>query len=161
MRQLKGIDSVSSYKKVRNTFHRFAESFFLVGFTILLLDFCWTIACGLRFGALYPNSLMQLAAAGARDLVGALFCYIFISQHLKKPSKYACMLFGVNLVFLALWFGLSPSPAYTDWTYALKKNYPSFVVAQSFFVSHIIGKTIVALFYFSWILKTSLFNSNR
>lgn len=128
---------------------RFAESFFLVGFTIVLLDLLWVIACGLRFGATYPNSMHALTYAALRDVAAIVFCYLFIGNHLRKPSRTTLAIFGINLVFLVLWFGLSPSPVYTDWTFAIRNGYNAATVATSFFISHIIGKTITGTFYIS------------
>lgn len=138
--------------KCRTLTKRFTDSFFLVGFTILFLDSFWILACLLRFGALYPNSLIQLLAALGRNITGLIFCYLFIGPYFKtifKPNKKTLIMFLVDLCFLSSWFLLAPSPAYTDWTYAIKKSYNFSIIITSFFISHILGKTIAGTFFWT------------
>lgn len=143
----------------RRTFKRWnklmalTESFFLVAFVVLLTDLIWIIACGLRFGASYPNSILQLVICALRNIAGLIGISYFVDKHFKsglvKVTSYTTMLFYVNLAFLAIWFLASPSPAFTDWTFAIKYGYPSWVITSSFLTSHVIGKSIVGLLYYS------------
>lgn len=146
------------YKRWRY-YHAFGEASSTVGFIVLLLDLCWVVVCALRFGSMFPNSMMQLALAGLRDLVGVIFCYLLIGNYFKTNVLHfktsTILLVLVNWLFLAVWFIFAPSPAYTDWTFAIKHGYSVGVVALSFLVSHVVGKSLVASIYYALWRKTT------
>lgn len=131
----------------------FAEAFFILGLIVLIGDCLWIVACGLRFGTLFPDSLPQLGYSFARNIAGLALCFLLVGNDFKrgllsfKPSTY--LMFYVNCIFLLAWFGLSSSPAYTDWTFAIRYDYPFATVLLSFLVSHVIGKGLVASIYYT------------
>lgn len=131
----------------------FTDAFFTVGFMVVFLDLIWVIACALRFGSAYPNSLFQLAMSAGRNIVGLILCYLLIGRHFQNGLIHikdsTIFLFYVNVIFLAVWFSLSASPAWTDWTFAIRHDYPASTVMTSFFISHVVGKSIVASIYYS------------
>lgn len=127
------------------------DSIFMFGFLVVLLDTVWLIACGLRFGAVYPDSLLQLAACLFRNATILALCYLYAGWYLKERAQLSTFyMLLVNVAFLAVWFVMSPSPAWTDWTFALKNNYSLTTVLTSFFVSHIAGKTLVGLTWLTY-----------
>ncbi|MHA1829067.1 MAG: hypothetical protein ACTSX6_10530 [Candidatus Heimdallarchaeaceae archaeon] len=129
------------YVAHRNGFS-WRDSVWLVGFVVLSGDLIWVAASGLRFGWFYPDSVPQLILCAARDFAGMLFCLIM----LKTPIKFndlTVLGYITNIVFMLIWFLLAPSPAYTDWTYAIKHNYPLPTIITAFIFSHIIGRIIL------------------
>lgn len=142
------------YKKLKFLV-AFTDSAFILAFIVLLLDTLWILFCGLRFGWFYPDSVMGLALAGARNIVFMMVCWLLVGRYFENgilnPRVSTFYLFCANLAFLGLWFWLSPSPAYTDWTFALRYDYPLSTVITSFLISHVLGKSFVgAIFLTYW-----------
>lgn len=129
------------------------DSACLVGFVVLTNDLIWVTICGLRFGYIYPDSVLQLVICAFRDIAGALLCYSLAGQHWTRKTvsitKKTRLFYMLNIVFITVWFLLATSPAWTDWTYAIKYDYPISVIATSFLTSHIIGKSITTLIYYT------------
>jgi hypothetical protein len=129
------------------------DATFILGFIVLITDFMWVVVCGLRFGLFFQDSILQLLICALRDIFGLLFCYTMIFEHFKtkviKLDHSTIMLCLTNLVFLVIWFSFAPNPAFTDWTYAIKYEYPFRIILTSFLISHGIGKSIVVLMYYS------------
>lgn len=141
-------------KTFRQKIGLYTDTIFLVGAVVLFLDGWWIIICGLRFLPMFPDSIIQLFFSGARDFVGVIFCLMFVGHYFlvegfTRIKRITIVLFIVDLIFLIVWFALSPSPAYTDWTYAIKNNYPMETIIISFLTSHILGKTIAATIFLS------------
>lgn len=124
------------------------ECFFLVGLVVVFLDTFWIMVSGLRWAFLYPDDLFQLGLAAGRNIAAVALCLMFVGDYFKirliRINNYTRALFLLNFAFLSLWFVLSPSPAYTDFTFAIRHGYPENVVLGSFLISHLIGKSIVA-----------------
>ena len=129
------------------------DAILIVGFFVVILDALWVVTCAIRFGSLYPDDVLHLLTCGARDVAAAIFCYLFIGYHFKenrlKFTARTWILLAVNSWFLTLWFILSPTPAYTDWTFAIRHDYPLSIVVQSFLTSHVVGKGLVAAIVYS------------
>ena len=139
------------YKRWRHV-NAFTDAIFLVGIITLSTDLMWVIACALRFGMMFPDSLLQLVFCALRDMVGMIFCYLLIGNYFKNKivnfNHKTWLGYLLNLTFLIIWFILAPNPAWTDWTYAIKNNYSFTIILTSFIISHIIGKAIVTNIYF-------------
>lgn len=147
-----GTTKILKLKKYRRLKHlvAFTDAILILGFIVLALDILWLVACGLRFGWYYPSSVLQLIFSVGRNIAGITLCYLLIGNYFRKcliRLEKAYWVFSLNLLFLLVWFVLAPSPAWTDWTYAIRHNYSMNTVLSSFFISHIIGKSIVALIY--------------
>ena len=131
----------------------FTDALLLVGFVVLLLDACWVLVCAIRFLPEYPGSFFQLAFSFCRDIAGVVFCYLLTSSLFKHRiftiRQQTPILFVLNLLFLIVWFWAAPSPAYTDWTFAIRNDYGWDVVAASFVMSHVLGKSLVATIFLS------------
>ena len=131
----------------------FTDAMLIVGFVVVYLDTFWIIACLLRFGWYFPDSILQLLFAFGRNITGLILCYMLIGNFFKQKkleiTKRVTQVFFLNILFLAVWFLLSPSPAFTDWTYAIRHDYSLNVIVQGFFISHVIGKSLVAAFFYT------------
>jgi len=128
-----------------------SDGAFMLGFVVITLDTVWILCSGFRFGWFYPDSIPQLLACLFRNAGIIALCYIFTKDYLQhRATEKTFIYFAVNVVFMVVWFALSPSPAYTDWTFALRFNYPITTAALSFFISHVIGKALVALTYLTY-----------
>ena len=123
----------------------------MLGFVVVLLDAVWVVVCGLRFGPMYPDSVPQLLACLFRDISIVALCYIFVKDYLQQRAQFRTLIYFVAcIVFMAVWFTLAPSPAYTDWTFALRNGYPVETVVTSFLISHVVGKTLTGLMFLSY-----------
>lgn len=153
--------TVYAYQKIKdatafnlkNKLLFFTDALLIVGFVVVFLDTYWIVACGLRFGWFFPDSILQLVFAFGRNIAGLILCYMLIGNYFKQKkleiTKWSVRLFLLNISFLAFWFLMASSPAWTDWTYAIRHNYPMQVILTSFFISHVIGKSLVATFFIS------------
>ena len=129
----------------------FTDSVFILGFIVLLGDLTWVVFCGLRFGWTYPDSVLQLVFSGGRNVAGIMFCFLLIGSHFKNgvltfSSKTGGLLI-VNGFFIFVWFLLAPSPAFTDWTFAIRHGFPLETVLTSFFISHVVGKSLLTIVF--------------
>lgn len=147
------------FKRWRHLFS-FMDAALILGTVVLFNDFFWVITSGWRWGHLYPGSLPQLYFCAFRDVAGVVFCWMLTRQHWSDWTIHigrgTVFLEIINLSFFAIWFLAASSPADTDWTFALRHGYSMTVVWRSFFVSHIIGKLILALIFFSVWTRLSL-----
>jgi len=133
----------------------FTDAFLIVGFVVLFTDTLWIFASGFRFGWFYPDSVLQLVFAGGRNVAGLVLCYMLIGNYFKqgilKFTETTALVLFMNVSFLIFWFVASPTPAFTDWTFAIRHDYSTSIVLLSLFVSHVIGKSfVVAIFYTIW-----------
>ena len=131
----------------------FTDCIFIVGLIVLILDSVWIMICLARFGLYYPNSVLQLIFSLGRNLLGIILCYYLIGSFFQRRicsiNKKTQFLFYLNAFFMFVWFYLAPSPAWTDWTFAIRYDYPFEVIVSSFLISHLLGKSLVALTYLS------------
>jgi len=137
----------------------FTDGLFTVGLVVLVGDFMWVAACLLRFGMEYPfyPDVFQLLLCLARDAVGAVFCFLLV-KHLfdngfLRFDGHFILATMLNASFLALWFISADSPAWTDWTYALRYNFPLEVVVRSFVLSHVVGRIFLFIMLYSLLRK--------
>jgi len=139
-----------NYKRLKRL-AAFTDATFMLGFVVLTLDTFWLACSGLRFGWTYPSSVLQLLACLFRNFGIVALCYIFVKDYLvDRATSKTFYLFAVNMVFMVIWFVLAPSPAYTDWTFALRNGYSLATVVLSFFISHVLGKTLLSLTYITY-----------
>jgi len=149
------IRGISDTKSIRRKLVVLTDAMLIVGFVVVFMDTIWIVVCGLRFGWFFPNSVLQLILASGRNVAGLVFCYMLIGDYFKqgiiKFTETTALVLFMNVSFLIFWFVASPSPAFTDWTFALRHDYPFSVVLSSLFISHVVGKSLVAiLFYTLW-----------
>lgn len=131
----------------------FTDAIFILGLIVLTTDTLWIIASGLRFGWLYPDSVLQLVFSIGRNIAGITLCYFLVGNYFKKEilqfSEATWTMLFVNAFFMLGWFLIAQNPSFTDWTFAIRYDYPLSQVIGSFLVSHVIGKTLVAITYLS------------
>ncbi len=129
------------------------DAIFMFGFVVVSLDAVWVLGSALRFGWQFPGSVPQLVACLFRDVAIVALCYLYAREYLQAhATERTFYLYVANIVFMAIWFWFSPSPAYTDWTYALRNDYAAGTVWLSFCLSHIVGKTLVGVTFLSYFL---------
>ncbi len=139
-----------SYKRLK-FLTALTDAVFMFGFLVVLLDSIWIIICGLRFGWVFPNSVPQLLASLFRNAMILALCYLYAHRYLQaRATDKTFLMIVVNVAFMAVWFAVSPSPAWTDWTYAFRNGYSWATVITSFFVSHVVGKTLVGLTFLTY-----------
>lgn len=132
---------------------------FTLGFIVLSSDLVWSILSVVRWGSLHPDSINQMILVIARDITGtilSLFGMItLVNDRYVQWSKTTTILWFWNLVYFIVWFGLAPSPANTDWTYAFRYGYSWSFIWKTFFISHILGRILTSGIYLS------LFNRHK
>lgn len=142
-----------SFTPARGRLLNLVDSLLLLAVSVVALDVVWIICSGYRWGFLYPCDLWHLGLAGLRNIACLAFCGLSIfdlfRQGVVSIKKSTAVAFLVNCAFMALWFGLSPSPAFTDWQYAIRHGFSTDVVLVSFVTSHIIGKSLSATVFLS------------
>jgi len=142
-------------KTIRKFGYQSTVAAFSLGFVVLSSDLFWVLCSIVKWGPLFRSSVLQLIACAFRDLFAFILCFMMIMKELDnniiKIRKEFYFGWFINCVFFLFWFGLSPSPAYTDYTFAYKYEYTLNVVWSTFFVSHIIGRIITSyIFYTLW-----------
>lgn len=124
---------------------RFTDAALILGVVVLFGDLIWVLICILKFGPQYPGEVYQLSLCILRDLMGVIFC-LFFSMELIMEKKIDLMgsipLWGLNILFMVVWFVIAPDPSLTDWTYAWRYGYPWERVLESFLISHVVGKSL-------------------
>lgn len=128
------------------------DALMVLGFWVLIGDIFWCVACYLRFASTYSGG-NQLLISILRNFAGVIFCYLSVKNLFR--SKKVRFDFGVfiglllNFMFLVVWFMSAQTPAFTDWTYAIRHGYPFNMILTSLMLSHVIGKAIIGYIYFS------------
>lgn len=142
------------YRRLKKL-NAFTDSLFIVGFVTLIGDVIWTTTCLFRFGwffSFYPD-VYQLILCIARDAVGIIFCYILLQPLFKFEvlSFNSTFLKAVlcNVIFMVVWFAAAPSPAFIDWNYAIRFDYPSNLVLADFLMSHVLGRVMLFTMLFN------------
>lgn len=140
----------TDYKRFKRV-TAFLDAGFILGIIVLVSDCVWILTCLIRFGSYYPGSIKQLIICLGRNLAGIIFCFLLtydlFSYEKIRITKTTIILLHLNFLFLFVWFLLSPSPAYTDWTFAFKNGYSLTVCLTSFLISHLIGRLLIFLIY--------------
>lgn len=116
------------------------DAVFVVGFFVCLTDAMWVSMCLLRWLPLYPGDLWLLLFALGRDLCASALFGLMIWDHFRSGKldlmNSSFIWLGICLTAQALWFAFSPSPAFTDYTYAFRHGYDLPVILGSWLLSH-------------------------
>lgn len=120
------------------------DSTILVGLFVLGTDAVWCAACGLRWAPLFPQDTWQITSSFLRDIVATAFFFLFVGDYFRKGTlkvsfQTTCGLFMCVMV-MALWFGLAPSIAYTDYIQAYKNGYSAQFILADFIFSHFLTR---------------------
>lgn len=146
---LKGYKAPTYRKKL----YLFSCTAFTLGFVVLSSDLVWSIFSLVKWYSLHPDSLNQMILVIARDFTGVILSLFgmvsLVNDHWVQWSRLTSWLWGWNIIFFLVWFGLSPSPAYTDWTYAFRYGYSWNVIWMVFFISHVLGRILTTGIYLS------------
>jgi len=132
------------------------DAIWVAGVVVLVGDILWVMATWVRWHSVYTGELGLIANSLLRDISILTICLIMSWNMWKTkmvhwgPAVY--LLWGVNLLFLLLWFGLAPSLEWTHWVYALENGYAYWphVWGINFIIGRIITTTI---FWRTWNVK--------
>lgn len=131
------------------------DSAWLTGFTVLTTDFEWVLFSILRWSWYVPtDSILQAFIALARDFAAIILFYILLNKVFGNKLKWSnkvLWFYLLNTIFFIVWFGLAPSIAWTDWTYAIIHDFSLPTIIGSFLLSHVIGRIFVTFILRSWI----------
>jgi len=125
----------------------------VVGFVVFIYDSNWVVFQIIKFGHLYPGDLNEMFLRLGQNLGFLLVCYCFIHYLFEKRilefqvSTYDLLL--IQFFYFVVWFVLAKDPSWTDWTYALRNDYPGKRVIGSFIISHFVGKLLQGLTFVS------------
>lgn len=139
--------------------HRLAswvDAIWVAGVVVLVGDILWVMAVWIRWLPTHPNELMLLVNAQIRN-ISILAISLIMSWNLWKtktvqwgPAVYN--LWGINILYLLLWFGLAPGMEWTHWVYALENGYSSWPYV--WFIAFIVGRIITTMIYMrTWNVK--------
>lgn len=130
------------------------ESFFLNGFIILSGDLIWILICACRFLPFYPDNLFLVVCVSLRDFVGMILCFLLVGNHIRKGvikfGKNTFMAYLLLIGFLLVDFGMATTPAWTDWTFAVRQGYSTSFILASLFFSYGLGKVFSTVLWWSW-----------
>ena len=132
----------------------FSESFFVNGFIVLTGDFLWMLGSALRFLPEFPDSLVQVLAVLGRDLVGCLFCFLLVGNRFLDGTvgfkRKTFLAYVLLILFFVAVFGVAESPAFTDWTYAVRVGASTEAILTSLVVCYGVGKALGSLVIWTW-----------
>lgn len=136
------------------------DGLFIVGFFVLVSDSVWVMGSLNRWGPLFPwGDSFQMILCLFRNAAGLIFLYLLTNQYFKEKfvriSKKFLLGLALNALFMGVWFYLAPSPAFTDWTFAIRYDYDLSVIVFSFFLSHVVGRIIWFLMFYQAIARGS------
>ena len=142
------------YKRWKHL-NAFADTFFILGFTVLIGDLMWVTGSGLRFAWYYPfyPDVWQVILCALRDAVGIAFCFIlirpFFKQNLIHIGKSTVIALCGFAAFLMVSFLTCTTPADSDWTFAIRYGFPIETILVSFVGRYLLGKVFGAWIYLS------------
>ena len=121
----------------------------IAGVVVLVGDIQWIIACWIRWVPTYPGDMMLLVYSLVRNF-SLLAMSLMMSWNMWKNKMVhwgpaICWLWGLNILYLTLWFGLAPGLEWTHWVYALENGYSCWPYAC--FMAFIVGRIITTLIY--------------
>lgn len=132
--------------KWKTRIHLYTTALFIIGFFVLSTDNFYILGALWKWGPLFPESQLQLIFCLGRNIVGMIFCRIFFLEYVKDKiivlNRRLIIAYGINAMFFIVWFAWASSPALTDWTFAIRHDYPAPIIQLSFFISHFIGRVI-------------------
>lgn len=121
----------------------------ILALVVFPVDTLWLICEWFKFGSLYPQDLTLIVVCLIRNVGATIMCTILGWETLIGPrinlKKFSCLAWAIP--FYVVWFLEAGGLEVTDWTYALKMGFPIGRVLQSFFISHILLKSLQAAMY--------------
>ena len=132
--------------------HRLAawvDALWIAGIVVLVGDILWVIAVWIRWIPIYPNERILLMYSLIRNLSGLVLC-LLMSRNWWKSKRIRWgstiyFLWGINLLYLIVWFGFAPGLEWTHWVYALENGYR--IWPHVWVIGYIIGRTITTAIY--------------
>ena len=132
------------------------DAVWVAGVVVIVGDILWVLAVWARWHSVYPGELGLITNSLLRNISILVICIIMSRKFWRTrlvhwgPEVYA--LWGVNLIYLALWFGLAPGLEWTHWVYALENGYSTWPYVWG--IGYIIGRIITTLIYWrTWDVK--------
>lgn len=121
----------------------------IAGVVVLVGDILWVSAVWIRWVPTHPEELMLLFYSQIRNIC-LLSVSLIMSWHMWKTKivqwgSTVLRLWGLNLLYLLLWFGLAPGLEWTHWVYALENGYSYWPYVWG--IGYIIGRAITTLIY--------------
>jgi len=144
---------IAPEENLRKRLAAWVDCVWIAGVVVLVGDILWVSAVWIRWVSLYPDEMMLLVYSQIRNLC-LLSISIVMSWHLWKAKivqwgSTVGKLWGLNLLYLLLWFGLAPGLEWTHWVYALENGYSCWPYVWG--IGYIIGRIITTLiFWRTW-----------
>ena len=151
-----------SKKLPRDTYvhiHRLAawvDAVWIAGVVVLVGDILWVTAIWIRWHSFFPHEIGLIANTQIRNLsmltISLIMSWKWWKFKIVHWGKDVYLLWGINLLYFALWIGLAPGIEWTHWVYALENGYPYWPIP--WFITFIIGRAITTLIYWrTWNVK--------
>ena len=140
---------ISPEGSLRKRLAAWVECVWIAGVVVLVGDILWVSAVWIRWVPTYPDELMLLVYSQIRNFC-LLSVSIVMSWHLWEAKivqwgSTVGKLWGLNLLYLLLWFGLAPGLEWTHWVYSLENGYSCWPYVWG--IGYIIGRAITTLIY--------------
>lgn len=138
---------------LRHRMGAWVQCIWVVGVVVLVGDIQWVIAVWIKWVPTYPGEMMLLVYSQIRNFA-MLAMSLIMSWDLWKNKivqwgTTVIYLWGLNCLYLLLWFGLAPSLEWTHWVYALENGYECWPYVWG--IGYIIGRIITtAIFWRTW-----------
>jgi hypothetical protein len=139
----------------------FLDALFILGIIVFLQDTIWLLANTWKWIipqylgiATFTNYWIRFP----QNIVGALFFWLVSAWGEWKAGMVSFKLntlrmFSLIAVMTCIVFALAPNQAWTDWTFAVSHAYSDQIIVESFIISHVGYKILIALAYltlFQW-----------
>jgi hypothetical protein len=132
------------------------DSFQVMLMVFFINDSLWLAMTGIRWLPFHPDSLLQVSVAMIRNVSVMIILWILIFRvryqpHLDFGIPFISRIY-IETCFLLAWFTLAPSPAWTDYTYAINAGASLQQVLVTYLISHVVAKVFwVQPFFIAWI----------
>jgi len=132
-----------------NRLAAWVDAVWVAGVVVLVGDILWVTAVWIRWIPTYPEDMMLLVYSQVRNVsllaISLIMSKDFWRTRLIHWGQAVYWLWGVNLLYLLLWFGLAPGLEWTHWVYALENGYSTWPYVWG--IGYIVGRAITTLIY--------------
>ncbi len=134
----------------------FLTAIFILGIVVFLQDTIWLLFNTWRWIVpMYSDiaTFWNYYVRFPQNILGALGFLVITWDEWKarlvsfKPSTFWC--FGMIALMTFAVFVVAPNQAWTDWTFAVHYGFPDHIILESFLISHVGYKILIALAYLS------------
>jgi hypothetical protein len=134
----------------------FLDAIFILGIVVFIQDTMWLLVNTWKW--IIPHYLDIATFSNywirfPQNIIGALLCVLMSwgawKAGLVSFKKSTLAMFELIAVMTFTVFFLAPNQAWTDWTFAVHNGFSDRIILESFIISHVGYKSLIALAYLS------------